>query len=178
VGQFPANDFGLFDMAGNVSEWCSDWFDREYYHPAQRENPKGPEKRHVQVIRGAQWSDEAARVTVFFRNWVRPTQTTPNIGFRCAMKRRRPRCQHSFKATAALRVFPGYRAEPGVVMIAENRSLKGKWRLNAGGFEYDLVLSIEPSWQTNTGRPSSRFNLSRADARSAPGYGQVVITPS
>jgi len=84
VGQFPANDFGLFDMSGNVSEWCSDWFDREYYKSSPPRNPKGPETGIYKVIRGGAWSDEAARTTVFFRNWVRPTQTTPNIGFRCA----------------------------------------------------------------------------------------------
>jgi len=84
VGQFPANDFGLFDMSGNVSEWCSDWFDREYYKSSPPRNPKGPETGMYKVIRGGAWSDEATRVTVFFRNWVRPTQTTPNIGFRCA----------------------------------------------------------------------------------------------
>jgi formylglycine-generating enzyme required for sulfatase activity len=86
VGQFPANDFGLFDMAGNVSEWCSDWFDREYYQSSPARNPKGPESGMYKVIRGGAWSDEPARTTVFFRNWVRPTQTTPNIGFRCAMR--------------------------------------------------------------------------------------------
>ena len=84
AGQFPANDFGLFDMSGNVSEWCSDWFDREYYQSSPARNPKGPETGMYKVIRGGAWSDEAARATVFFRNWVRPTQTTPNIGFRCA----------------------------------------------------------------------------------------------
>ncbi len=85
VGQFPASDFGLYDMAGNVSEWCSDWFDREYYQSSPSRNPKGPETGMYKVIRGGAWSDEAARTTVFFRNWVRPNQTTPNIGFRCAM---------------------------------------------------------------------------------------------
>jgi sulfatase modifying factor 1 len=72
-------------MSGNVSEWCSDWFDREYYKSSPPRNPKGPETGMYKVIRGGAWSDEAARVTVFFRNWVRPTQTTPNIGFRCAL---------------------------------------------------------------------------------------------
>ena len=60
VGQFPANDFGLFDMAGNVSEWCSDWFDREYYQSGPARNPKGPETGMYKVIRGGAWSDEAA----------------------------------------------------------------------------------------------------------------------
>ncbi len=84
VAQFPANDFGLFDMAGGVSEWCRDWFDREYYKASPAANPQGPETGVYKVIRGGAWSDSGPRVTVFFRNWVRTTQKTPNLGFRCA----------------------------------------------------------------------------------------------
>lgn len=84
VGQFAANDFGLLDMAGSVSEWVADWFDREYYGSSPARNPRGPETGMYKVIRGGAWSDSAPRCTVFFRNWVRPNQKTPNLGFRCA----------------------------------------------------------------------------------------------
>ncbi|MBL8234440.1 MAG: formylglycine-generating enzyme family protein [Bryobacterales bacterium] len=84
VAQFPPNDFGLFDMAGSVSEWTADWFDREYYLRSPAANPKGPENGSYRVIRGGAWSDGPARITVFFRNWVRPNHRTPNLGFRCA----------------------------------------------------------------------------------------------
>lgn len=84
VAKFPPNGFGVFDMAGNVSEWTADWFDRSYYQASPAVDPKGPATGEYKVIRGGAWSDSGKRITVFFRNWVRPNQKTPNIGFRCA----------------------------------------------------------------------------------------------
>jgi iron(II)-dependent oxidoreductase len=84
VGQYAPNGFGLFDMAGNVTEWVSDWFVRDYYSRGEDSNPQGPKEGMYKGIRGGSWSDSPKRITVFFRNWVRPTQRTPNIGFRCA----------------------------------------------------------------------------------------------
>jgi sulfatase modifying factor 1 len=83
VGKYPPNGFGLYDMAGNVSEWTADYFDREYYSKSPAANPKGPDEGLYRVIRGGAWGDPPFRVTVFFRNWVRPHQRQPNIGFRC-----------------------------------------------------------------------------------------------
>ncbi|MBM3797619.1 MAG: formylglycine-generating enzyme family protein [Acidobacteria bacterium] len=86
VAKFPANAFGLFDMAGGVSEWTADWFEREYYSKPESAgpNPRGPAQGTHRVIRGGAWSDSAPRCTVFFRNWVRAVHKTPNLGFRCA----------------------------------------------------------------------------------------------
>lgn len=84
VGKFPPNAYGLHDIAGSVSEWCAHWFARDYYKTSPPRNPKGPETGDYKVIRGGAWSDSGPRITVFFRNWVRPNQKTPNLGFRCA----------------------------------------------------------------------------------------------
>src|SRR5436189_344 len=81
AGAYRPNDFGLDDMAGGVSEWCADWFDREYYRDSPPKNPPGPATGLYKSIRGGAWSDPPARITVFFRNWVRPNQKTPNVGF-------------------------------------------------------------------------------------------------
>src|SRR5262249_29380246 len=83
AAQYPPNGFGAYDLAGSVSEWCADWFDRDYYTSSPVKNPAGPPSGTYKVIRGGAWSDSAPRITVFFRNWVRPNQRTPNVGFRC-----------------------------------------------------------------------------------------------
>ena len=83
VGSHRPNPFGLHDMAGSVSEWCSDWFDRTYYERSPMENPTGPNEGMYKIIRGGSWADGPQRITVFFRNWVRTNQRTPNLGFRC-----------------------------------------------------------------------------------------------
>ncbi|NIO85068.1 MAG: SUMF1/EgtB/PvdO family nonheme iron enzyme, partial [Candidatus Aminicenantes bacterium] len=44
MDKYPANPHGLYDMSGNVWEWCQDWYDKEYYKKSQDRNPTGPEK--------------------------------------------------------------------------------------------------------------------------------------
>lgn len=55
VGLKQANELGLYDMSGNVWEWCSDWYGENYYANSPANNPKGPDAGSLRVLRGGSW---------------------------------------------------------------------------------------------------------------------------
>ena len=84
VGRLGGNELGIFDMSGNVAEWCSDWYDNAYYKNSESSNPKGPATARNKVVRGGSWDDYDKSCRVFARSKYEPATKNKSIGFRLA----------------------------------------------------------------------------------------------
>ena len=80
VGSFSANSLGIYDMSGNVQEWCNDWF--ETYNSGAVNNPKGATTGTYRVHRGGSWYGFPVNCRTTFRGWFTPTYRSHNFGFR------------------------------------------------------------------------------------------------
>lgn len=85
VGKFLPNAFGLYDMIGNVMEWCSDWYRLGYYQISPERDPAGPANGLEKVIRGGSWYSHHAYCRIAFRGMLKPNERFDYIGFRVAI---------------------------------------------------------------------------------------------
>ena len=88
VEAFEPNDFGLYDVCGNVWNWCADWFSPAYHEESEDENPTGPESGTERVMKGGSYlchDSYCNRYRLAARSKNTPDSSTGNIGFRCVV---------------------------------------------------------------------------------------------
>lgn len=84
VGSYPAgvSPYGIHDMAGNVWEWCSDWYDGDYYSISPPNNPQGPSSGYCRILRSGAWSWLATAIRSACRGSEYPSYNYSHVGFR------------------------------------------------------------------------------------------------
>jgi len=80
-----ASPYGILNMAGNVFEWTSDWYDANYYSYSPYENPTGPSTGEYASVRGGAWTNSEKHVRTAHRDFSKPYLMNHLLGFRCVM---------------------------------------------------------------------------------------------
>jgi formylglycine-generating enzyme required for sulfatase activity len=110
VGTKKPNPWGLFDMYGNVAEWCHDYFDDHYYEKSPDKNPRGPNQGELRVIRGGSWDSPSDDCRSAYRAGNASVndecQVSDAIGFRCVKNGPRSPDKSPYRSVGSVR-HPG-----------------------------------------------------------------------
>ena len=82
VGRLQPNAFGLYDMHGNVFEWCSDYYGEDYYQQSPEKDPQGPTQGSSRVLRGGSWNIDSHFTRSAYRFWRKADSHNGDYGFR------------------------------------------------------------------------------------------------
>jgi formylglycine-generating enzyme required for sulfatase activity len=85
VGSYKPNAYGLYDMHGNVDEWCIDWYASDYYSKSPRRDPSGPDAGTARVVRGGAWRSHGVSCRSAIRGERVPAYRGHDVGFRVVM---------------------------------------------------------------------------------------------
>lgn len=85
IGLLKGNELEIYDISGNVWEWCSDYYSSTYYSESPDQNPQGPFSGTCRVFRGGSWYYDANHSRISYRNYRNPESSYDDLGFRLAL---------------------------------------------------------------------------------------------
>jgi formylglycine-generating enzyme required for sulfatase activity len=181
VGGKKPNAWALYDMHGNVWQWCQDWYDRDYDAASPMDDPSGPPKGYLRVYRGGCWICSAELCRSAFRNAVGPRTRSYDLGFRVSLVLPDAMAERAkmSRITDAVQPSPDANANksPAAVATADSQSSvrptavspfigpDGKWKLPPGApppavapFDPPKAKEHQEGWAKHLGVPVETTN--------------------